>query len=264
MVSKTNRSWTLTTLSMELEDQRLTVLLVLDAKTLKWNVKSNVRLHRRCSKEKRKSSPSTISVISIRPTVRTWCLRIWLQTLLDVKSCKLRTANLLQTRHVMTNSLSSKACTDALKKPLTMSSDQESLKVITPRPDPSQSTLRLSRERILTWVHQLVLTHSLNQVDLPSLLTKLRQSLAMKVTSISKRKRQLSALLVPRAVTWTLETHTWKSTFKLVTSKRSSKRLSIYARREVLTEFVAFVQCSRLWTATEMAHSVLLNSSTPW
>lgn len=195
-----------------------------------------------------------MSVTSIPPTVRTWFPRIWLQTPLDVRSCKLRTANLLQTRHVMTNSLSSKACTDALKKPLMMSSDQEFPKVITPRPDPSQSTLRLSRERILTWVHQLVLTHSLNQVDSPSLSTRLRQSLVMKVMSILKRKRQLSALLVPRAVTWTLETHTWKSTSKLVTLRRSSKRLSIYAREEVLTVFVAFVQCSRLWTATEMAH----------
>ena len=85
----------------------------------------------------------------------------------------------------------------------------------------------------------------------------------MKEISTCKLSRQKSALLALLVVTLTIGTPIWNSMFKSATLRRLSLRLLIYARSAVLTVFVVYEACSRLWIEIVTAHSALLSLSMP-
>ena len=161
MESPTSKLWIPTIPSMVLARARLMVSHVLAARTLSSSVRFQDRSCKRWLKDRRTLMTGKTTVTSIRPTVKNSLPRTWQQTQSAARSCRPKMASSLLEAPVTINSRSRQACLDAQQKLQIRSCVQESLKVTTHRLDPLQFTQKHLKGRILTWVPQLVQTHSL-------------------------------------------------------------------------------------------------------
>ena len=152
MESKTSSSSQQITQNTVLQRIQLTVLLELAVKTQEWSAKSSDKSSKKCRLSVMSLPLGNKTVTSIQLMVKTTALCPSIKTQSAAKSCRLRTANLLQVKAVMKISSLRQECTGAQPRLLTKSWSKEFHKETILLPDLWLSTLRLLRERIPTWV----------------------------------------------------------------------------------------------------------------